>query len=182
MSNPLDRCTTRANLRQPLFEKLSASCEAGDGISPPKLLRLQTNNSLLDSCLDVEAINTDSNLLHTSTLIQDNVSSQGENPALPMPSTQCYLPEMSNQTFLCTNAPQQQPAFEGSQHQGLSESVHNPTEHPENPFNSSMDSESIEGNLWSLSPYDIDKQPMLSQTFDFFPHLDTLGGSMDFGT
>ena len=46
-----------------------------------------------------------------------------------------------------------------------------------------MDSElSIEGSLWSLGPYGMDKQPMLSQPFDFFPHLETLGGSMDFGT
>lgn len=45
-----------------------------------------------------------------------------------------------------------------------------------------MDSESIAGNLWSLGAYNIDKPPMLSQTLDFFPHLDTLGGSMDFCT
>lgn len=83
---------------------------------------------------------------------------------------------MSTQPFLSTNTPQQQPVFEGSQ-------VHNSTESSENPFDTSMDSElSIEGSLWSLGPYGMNKQPMLSQTFDFFPHLDTLGGSMDFGT
>ena len=157
-----------------MFEKQSASRESGDGISQPKLLRLQTNNSLLDSCLDVEATNTNSNLLHTSTLIQDNVSSQGENAAVSMPAPQCYLPQMSNQPYLCANTAQQQPAFE---------SVQNTTGPSENPFDPSMDSESsIEGKLWSLNPYDIDKQPMLSQTLDLFPHLDTLGGSVDFGT
>ena len=156
-----------------MFEKQSASCQTGDGISQPKLLRLQTNNSLLDSCLDAEATNTNSNLLHTSTLIQDNVSSQGENAAVSMPAPQCYLPQMSNQPFLCTNTAQQQPAFEP---------VHNTTGPTEDPFDPSIDSESsIEGNLWSLNTYNIDKQPMLSRTLDFFPHLDTLGGSMDFG-
>lgn len=117
------------------------------------------------------------------TPIQDNLPSQGENATVPMPAPQCYLPEMSTQPFICTSMPQQQPAFGGSHHQGLSESVHNPTKTSENPFDPSMDSESsIEGSLWSLGPYGIDKQPILSQTFDFFPHLDTLGGSMDFGT
>ena len=172
-----------ANSKQPMFEKLSATCEASDGISQPKLLRLQTNNSLLDSCLDVEATNTNSNLLQTSTLIHQNHSSQGGNATVPVHASQCYLPEMSTQPFICTNTPQHQSVFEGSQHQSLSESVHNPTESSENPFDPSMDSESsIEGSLWSLGPYGMDKQPMFSQTFDFFPHLDNLGGSMDFGT
>ena len=101
---------------------------------------------------------------------------------VPTPAPQCYIPEMSTHPFICTDTPQQQPAFEGSQHQGLSESVHGPTEPSENPFDPSMDSESsLEGSLWYLGPCGIDKQPILSQTFDFFPHLDTLGGSMDFG-
>ncbi len=51
-----------------------------------------------------------------------------------MPAPQCYLPEMSTQPFICTNTPQQQPAFEGSQYQGLSESVHDPTELSESLF------------------------------------------------
>ena len=172
-----------ANSKQPLFAKLSATCEASDGISQPKLHRLQTNNTLLDSCLDVEATNTNSNLQQTSTLIQENHSNPGGNATVSMHGSQCYLPEMSTQPFICTNTPQHQSVFEASQHQGLPESVHNPTESSENSFDPSMDSESsIEGSLWSLGPYGMDKQPMFSQTFDFFPHLDTLGGSMDFGT